>query len=364
MEKRLKKVQRGASVGFVLLKILRILLIIAAVAMIAGLVFLAVVNENDLPLDAVKDGKLIIDMQDLDLSQVGLDKVPNIGGLIQDNVLTLDLRDAKLALLLLVGAGVLALVGLYILLLVGGNLFKHMKNEDTPFTSGNIRRLRLLGSLYIVFWVCGLAMSYFVGSEFIRRLALPSDKVSLSLNLSSLLVALLFFFAARIFSFGKAQGEALAAQPVAGFVPEPEPAPVEPAPVAVPAPAPEPVVEPAAEKKPKRTPIGVLFLCNAVLLEPPDGPLHGLPSLAADDAPLLPHETQDFPIGFHGAGLVALDLPDVGDAHGAIGELGGRLERQTLLVQIDGPVILLPLGVDIPQNQGQAPIVLQGLQLF
>jgi uncharacterized membrane protein YukC len=31
MEKRLKKVQRGASVGFVLLKILRILLIIAAV---------------------------------------------------------------------------------------------------------------------------------------------------------------------------------------------------------------------------------------------------------------------------------------------------------------------------------------------
>jgi hypothetical protein len=42
MEKRLKKVQRGASVGFVLLKILRILLIIVAVAMIAGLVFLAV----------------------------------------------------------------------------------------------------------------------------------------------------------------------------------------------------------------------------------------------------------------------------------------------------------------------------------
>ena len=247
MEKRLKKVQRGAFVGFVLLKILRILLIIVAVAMIAGLVFLAVVNENDLPLDAVKDGKLIIDMQDLDLSQVGLDKVPNIGGLIQDNVLTLDLRDAKLALLLLVGAGVLVLVGLYILLLVGGNLFKHMKKEDTPFTSGNIRRLRLLGSLYIVFWVCGLAMSYFVGSEFIRRLALPSDKVSISLNLSSLLVALLFFFAARIFSFGKAQGEALAAQPVAAFVPEPEPAPVEPAPVAVPAPAPEPVVEPAAE---------------------------------------------------------------------------------------------------------------------
>ena len=54
----------------------------------------------------------------------------------------------------------------------------------------------------------------------------------------------------------------------------------------------------------------------------------------------------------------------MGDAHGAIGELGGRLERQTLLVQIDGLVILLPLGVDIPQDQGQAPVVLQGLQLF
>ena len=67
MEKKLKKVQRGAAVGFVVLRILRILLIICAVAMIAGLVALAVVNENDLPLEAVKDGKLVIEMQDLDI---------------------------------------------------------------------------------------------------------------------------------------------------------------------------------------------------------------------------------------------------------------------------------------------------------
>ena len=244
MEKKLKKVQRGAAVGFVLLKILRILLIIAVVALIAGLVFLAVANENNLPLDAVQDGKLIIDMQDLDLSQLGFDRVPEIGGLVQNGVLTLDLRDAKLALLMLLGAAVLALIGLYVLLLlVAGNLFKHMKAEDTPFTSGNIRRLRLLGSLYIAFWVCGLALSYFVGSEFIRRLALPGDRVSLSLNLSSLLIALLFFFVARLFSFGKAQGEALqAAQPLPAPVPM-EPAPE--APAAIPQPEPEPVVEPA-----------------------------------------------------------------------------------------------------------------------
>ena len=247
MEKKLKKVQRGAAVGFVLLKILRILLIIAVVALIAGLVFLAVANENNLPLDAVQDGKLIIDMQDLDLSQLGFDRVPEIGGLVQNGVLTLDLRDAKLALLMLLGAAVLALIGLYVLLLVAGNLFKHMKAEDTPFTSGNIRRLRLLGSLYIAFWVCGLALSYFVGSEFIRRLALPGDRVSL--NLSSLLIALLFFFVARLFSFGKAQGEALqAAQPLPAPVPM-EPAPEAPAAIPQPEPAPvvepEPVVEPA-----------------------------------------------------------------------------------------------------------------------
>ena len=252
MEKKLKKVQRGAAVGFVLLKILRILLIIAVVALIAGLVFLAVVNENDLPLDAVQDGKLIIDMQDLDLSQLGLDKVPNIGGLVQDGVLNLDLRDAKLAILMLVGAGVLALVALYILLLVAGNIFKHMKSENTPFTTGNIRRLRLLGTLHIVFWACGIALGYFVGSEFIRRLALPSDKISLSLNLSALLIALLFFFLARIFSFGKAQGDALpTAQPEAELEPEPVPvapaAPVEPAPVVAPEPIPAPAAEPAAE---------------------------------------------------------------------------------------------------------------------
>ncbi len=245
MEKKLKKVQRGAAVGFVLLKILRILLIIVTVALIAGLVILAVVNENDLKLDAVQDGKLIIDMQDLDLSQIGMDSVPNIGGLIQNGVLTLDLRDAKLALLMILGAAVLLLVALYVLLLVSGNLFKHMKKEDTPFTAGNIRRLRLLGSLYLVFWVCGIALSYFIGSEFIRRLALPNDKVSLSLNLSSILIALLFFFLARLFSFGKAQGEALqAAEAVPAPVYEAPAVPVVPV---APAPEPEPIPEPAFE---------------------------------------------------------------------------------------------------------------------
>lgn len=257
MEKKLKKVQRGAAVGFVVLKILRILLIICAVAMIAGLVALAVVNENDLPLEAVKDGKLVIEMQDLDLSQVGLDKVPNIGGLVKNGVLSLDLKDAKLALMLLVAAGILVLAGAYVLLLVAGKLFKHMKTEDTPFTNGNVRRLRLLGVLYIVFWVFGIALSYFVGVELLRRLALPSDKITLSLNLSSLLVALLFFFLARVFNFGKAQGEALEAYLPA---PEPEPvpepvyqAPAEPQPVVAPEPVAEP--EPAPFADPVATPV-------------------------------------------------------------------------------------------------------------
>lgn len=250
MEKRLKKVQRGASVGFVLLRILRILLIIAVVALIAGLVILAVVNENDLPLNAVKDGKLVIEMQDLDLSQLGLDKVPEIGGLLRNGVLTVDLRDAKLAILMLLGAGVLALVAAYILLLVMGNLFKHMKVEDTPFTMGNVRRLRLLGILYLVFWVCGIALSYFVSSEIMRRLALPGDKVYLNTSISSVLVSLIFFFLARVFSFGKAQGEALqAAEPVPAPVPEPLPEPA-PAPVPEPEPIPEPVAEPVAEPEP------------------------------------------------------------------------------------------------------------------
>ena len=245
MEKKLKKVQRGAAVGFVLLKILRILLIIVAVALIVSLVVLAVVNENDLPLEAVKDGKLVLNMQDLDLSQLNLDAVPNIGGLIQDGVLTLDLKDAKLVILMLIGASVLVLIAAYVLLLVAGKLFKHMKKEDTPFTAGNVRRLQLLGWLYIAFWICGIALGYFVGSEFVRRLALPADKVSLSLNVHSLLVALVFFFLARVFSFGKAQGEALQAAvvPVPAPVVEPEPMP---APVSeVPAAEPEPIAEPA-----------------------------------------------------------------------------------------------------------------------
>ena len=258
MEKKLKKVQRGAAVGFVLLKIMRILLIIAAIVLIAALVFLAVVNENDLLQDVVQDGKLVFDLKELELGQVGIEKVPDIGGLIQNGVLTLDLRDAKLSLLMLLGAALLALIAVYVLLLVAGNLFKHIKKEDTPFTVGNIRRLRLLGSLHLVFWVCGIALGYFIGSEFIRRLALPLDKVNLSLNLSSLLVALIFFFLARLFSFGKAQGEALKSLQTtqAATIAAPAQAPVYQDPVipvapvvpATPAaPAPEPVIEPIPE---------------------------------------------------------------------------------------------------------------------
>lgn len=267
MEKKLKKVQRGAAVGFVLLKILRILLIIIAVALIAGLVFLAVVNENNLLQDVAQDGKLVFDLKDLELDQLGIERVPDIGGLVQDGVLSLDLRDAKLALLMILGAAVLVLAALYVLLLVAGNLFKHMKQENTPFTSGNIRRLRLLGTLYIVFWACGIALSYFVGSEFIRRLALPSDKVSLSLNLSSLLIALLFFFVARIFSFGKSQGEALAAAAPAPVVPTPV-APVQQAPVTIPEPAPEPIAEPIAESAAEPVVEPVAESIEASVMEP------------------------------------------------------------------------------------------------
>ena len=251
MEKKLKKVQRGAAVGFVLLKILRILLIVVTVALIAGLVILAVVNENNLKLDAVQDGKLVLDMQKLDLTQLGIDSIPNVGGLIQNGVLTLDLRDAKLAVLMLMGAAVLALVAVYVLLLVAGNLFKHMKNEDTPFTAGNIRRLRLLGSLYLVFWPCGIALSYLVSNEFIHRLSLPAEKVSLSLNISAILIGLLFFFLARLFSFAKAQGDALqeAQTALAPAPAEPVVEPVYEAPVA-PVAAPEPAVEPEIAVEP------------------------------------------------------------------------------------------------------------------
>ena len=256
MEKKLKKVQNGAAVGFVVLKILRILLIIAAVVLIAALVVLAVVNENDLPLEAVKGGKLVLEMKDLNLGQLGIDKVPDIGGLVQNGVLTLDLRDAKLAILMLLGAAVLALAATYVLLLVAGKLFKHIKKEDTPFTTGNVRRLRLLGILHIVFWAGGIVLGYFIAAEFVRRLALPMEKVNLSLNLGALLISLIYFFLARVFSYGKAQGDALQeyqAMPVVEPepVPAPEPAPVYVAPAPEPAPMPEPEPEPMLEPEPE-----------------------------------------------------------------------------------------------------------------
>ena len=98
--------------------------------------------------------------------------------------------------------------------------------------------------MYIVFWVCGMVLSYFVGSEVIRRLTLPTDRVSISLNLMSLVIALIFFFLARVFSFGKAQGDALQAS-------KPAPEPVYEAPVAAPVYAAPAAVQEAEPVKPE-----------------------------------------------------------------------------------------------------------------
>ena len=250
MEKKLKKVQRGAAFGFVVLKILRILLIILALVAVIALVISALYDVNKLPLDNVENGFLT-----LDFSQFGITGLPKVGELIQDGVLKVELTDLKLVIVMLLSALLLVLAAVYVLLLVAGNLFKHIKAEDTPFTRGNARRLRLLGALFIVFWLCGMVLSYFLGSQIVQQLALPTDRVSIAVNLMPLGVGLVFFFLAAVFTFGRTQGEALAAltpAPEPEPVPEPEPA-YEPPAAPVVLPEPEPV--PDAEVEPVEEPV-------------------------------------------------------------------------------------------------------------
>lgn len=250
MEKKLKKVQRGAAFGFVVLKILRILLIILALVAVIALVISALYDVNKLPLDNVENGFLT-----LDFSQFGITGLPKVGELIQDGVLKVELKDLKLVIVMLLSALLLVLAAVYVLLLVAGNLFKHIKSEDTPFTRGNVRRLRLLGALFIVFWLCGMVLAYFLGSQIVQQLALPTDRVSIAVNLMPLGVGLVFFFLAAVFTFGRTQGEALAAltpAPEPEPVPEPEPA-YEPPAAPVVLPEPEPV--PDAEVEPVEEPV-------------------------------------------------------------------------------------------------------------
>ena len=248
MEKKLKKVQRGAAFGFVVLKILRILLIILALVAVIALVISALYDVNKLPLDNVENGFLT-----LDFSQFGITGLPKVGELIQDGVLKVELTDLKLVIVMLLSAALLVLAAVYVLLLVAGNLFKHIKAEDTPFTRGNARRLRLLGALFIVFWLCGMVLSYFLGSQIVQQLALPTDRVSIAVNLLPLGIGLVFFFLAAVFTFGRTQGETLSALTPA---PEPEPVP-EPAyePPAAPVVLPEPEPVPDAEVEPVEEPV-------------------------------------------------------------------------------------------------------------
>ena len=99
MEKKLKKVQRGAAFGFVVLKILRILLIILALVAVIALVISALYDVNKLPLDNVENGFLT-----LDFSQFGITGLPKVGELIQDGVLKVELKDLKLVIVMLLSA--------------------------------------------------------------------------------------------------------------------------------------------------------------------------------------------------------------------------------------------------------------------
>ena len=266
MEKKLKKVQRGAAFGFVVLKILRILLIILALVAVIALVISALYDVNKLPLDNVENGFLT-----LDFSQFGITGLPKVGELIQDGVLKVELTDLKLVIVMLLSAALLVLAAAYVLLLVAGNLFKHIKAEDTPFTRGNARRLRLLGALFIVFWLCGMVLSYFLGSQIVQQLALPTDRVSIAVNLLPLGIGLVFFFLAAVFTFGRAQGEALSAQaPAPEPAPEPEPAYEPPAaPVVLPEPEPVPDVEVEPVEEPVEMPAEATHVFEPMAEEAP-----------------------------------------------------------------------------------------------
>ena len=266
MEKKLKKVQRGAAFGFVVLKILRILLIILALVVVIALVVSALYDVNKLPLDNVENGFLT-----LDFSKFGITGLPKVGELIQDGVLKVELTDLKLVIVMLLSALLLVLAAVYVLLLVAGNLFKHIKAEDTPFTRGNARRLRLLGALFIVFWLCGMVLSYFLGSQIVQQLALPTDRVSIAVNLLPLGIGLVFFFLAAVFTFGRAQGEALSAQaPAPEPAPEPEPAYEPPAaPVVLPEPEPVPDVEVEPVEEPVEMPAEATHVFEPMAEEAP-----------------------------------------------------------------------------------------------
>ena len=101
-----------------------------------------------------------------------------------------------------------------------------------------------------------------------------------------------------------------------------------------------------------------------LLLQRPYRALHFVVRLAAHDAPLLAQQAQDLAIRLDGPRLVAPDLADMGDAGGAVGELGGGLKLLPPAIPPDRLVVFLPQGVDIAQRDGPSPIlVLQGLQL-
>lgn len=237
MDKKVKKIQTGAAIGFVVLKILRIILIVCMVLAVAALVVEALINENNLQGTLVHNGVIT-----WDFTQMGV-SVPDVGGLIQDGVLRLEAKDFKLVIMLLTAVALIVLAAAYALLLVAGFLFKNMKNEETPFTRKNVRLLRLLAILGLVFWLGGIVLGYFAMSEIIRRLSLDIHSITIRFDLTTLGVCLLFFLLANIFNYGRAKEEDLkAANAALALMQTPAPAPA-PAPVYV-APAPE---EPAPE---------------------------------------------------------------------------------------------------------------------
>lgn len=234
MDKKLMSVQKGAKAGFVIVKILRILLIVAMVLLIGCMVAVSFVSEKEWVNKYVTNGDFSLDL--------GGFKLQNWGTLIQNGNLTVNLSELKLAIVSVCGCATAALLLVYVEFLLIGSVFKHMKTEETPFTKGNAKRLRVLGLLYFIFMAAGAVLQYLVAASVTKRLGLGSNSFNISLNLVDICWGLLAFFLASLLDFGRLQGEKLASLGTPAYT-----QPAAPADIVEPAAVEEAPAAPAAE---------------------------------------------------------------------------------------------------------------------
>lgn len=223
MENTLSSLHKFARFFEILLKIVRIMLIVAMSILLIAALVMHIIPDNvfetggyvsdgkltqkglDAIMEGINDGRIDIDSESYAFI---FDQTETFEGTLAEHIVEVFSQIHLPSVLNFIGHMLLILIArlamLFVLLLFIGKLFKCIRLESSPFTPTSVGLLRKIGILSLVYATVQLLSSGL--SSLLASLTFPtglSYNLHLSFSLSTVVFALLCFCLAFVFNYGR-----------------------------------------------------------------------------------------------------------------------------------------------------------------